>query len=85
MKLKIAAALLSLALLPACSTTQTAEHRTLEERMKDKYAGVEAVGAEPASPAEGPDDIAADAPNDVNRNPKLLPSPLLRQSAASGL
>jgi hypothetical protein len=85
MKIKIAAGLLSLALLPACSTTQTADNRTLEQRMMDKYAAVDTTGAEPAPPAEGPDDIPADAPADVNRNPKLVPTPLLRQSAAGSL
>ena len=85
MKIKIAACLLSLALLPACSTTQTtADRQTLEQRLMNKYAAVDnTAGAEPAPPAEGPDDIPADAPSDPNRNPKLVPSPLLRLSAAS--
>lgn len=86
MKIKIAACLLSLALLPACSTTQTtAEHQSLEQRLTNKYAAADTTNAnaEPAPPAEGPDDVPADVPGDVNRNPKLVPSPLLRQSAAS--
>ena len=86
MKIKIATCLLSLALLPACSTTQTttAGHETLEQRLMAKYAAVpEAVGEEPPPPAEGPEDIPGDAPQDVNRNPSLVPTPLLRVSAAS--
>lgn len=85
MKIKIATFLLALALLPACSTTQTtAQHETLEQRLMAKYAAApEAVGEEPPPPAEGPEDIPADAPQDVNRNPSLVPTPLLRVSAAS--
>jgi hypothetical protein len=84
MKIEIAICLLSLALLPACSTTQTtAEHQTLEQRLTAKYASAETVAGEPAPPAEGPEDIPADAPQDVNRNPNLVPTPLLRYSAAS--
>lgn len=83
MKIKIATSLLALALLPACqTTTSTAKRGTLEERMKAQYAAVDT--AEPAPPAEGPGDIPAEGPNDVNRNPALVPSPLLRNSAASG-
>jgi hypothetical protein len=83
MKIRIAAALLSLALLPACSTTQTtAQHQTLEQRLMTKYASNDNL-AEPAPPAEGPEDIPADAPDDLNRNPSLVPTPLLRSSAAS--
>ena len=85
MKIKIATCLLSLALLPACSTTQTtASHETLEQRLMAKYAAAPgAAGEEPAPPAEGPEDIPADAPQDINRNPSLVPTPLLRLSAAS--
>ena len=49
----------------------------------NKYAGTDVAAAEPAPPAEGPEDIPAEAPADPNRNPKLLPTPLLRMSAAS--
>jgi hypothetical protein len=84
MKIQIAACLLSLALLPACSTTQmTAQHQTLEQRLTAKYANTDITATEPAPPAEGPEDIPADAPQDINRNPNLVPSPLLRYSAAS--
>lgn len=83
MKIKIAVSLLALALLPACSTTRVADRGSLEQRLMTKYAAVDTTGTEPAPPAEGPEDIPADAPADVNRNPKLVPSPLLRLSAAS--
>jgi hypothetical protein len=82
MKIQIATCLLSLALLPACSTTQTtAVNQTSEQRMAAKYASIENA-EEPAPPAEGPDDIPA-VPVDVKRNPGLVPTPLLRDSAAS--
>lgn len=48
-----------------------------------KYADTEMTAGEPAPPAQGPEDVPADAPNDVHRNPTLIPSPLLRYSAAS--
>ena len=83
MKIKIAACLFALALLSACSTTQMAEHQSLQKRLTNKYAGTDVTGTEPAPPAEGPDDIAADEPTDPLRNPKLEPTPLLRESAAS--
>ena len=49
--------------------------------MAAKYASIENA-EEPAPPAEGPDDIPA-VPVDVRRNPGLVPTPLLRDSAAS--
>jgi hypothetical protein len=78
MKIQIATCLLSLALLPGCSTTQTT---AANQRMAAKYASTENA-EEPAPPAEGPDDIPA-VPVDVKRNPGLVPTPLLRVSAAS--
>jgi hypothetical protein len=83
MKIQIATCLLSLALLPACSTTTqtTAANQTSEQRMAAKYASIENA-EEPAPPAEGPDDIPA-VPVDMKRNPGLVPTPLLRDSAAS--
>jgi hypothetical protein len=85
MKIEIAACLLGLALLPACSSTSqtTAGHQTLEQRLTAKYAGTDMATEEPAPPAAGPDDVAADAPTGVNRNPTLVPSPLLRYWASS--
>jgi hypothetical protein len=81
MKIQIATCLLILALLSACSTTQTVKTGTLEERMLQQVAAVDT--GEPAPPAEGPEDVPAEGPGDVNRNPALVPSPLLRLSAAS--
>ena len=85
MKIQTAACLLSLALLPACSTTSTmtGDRQTLEQRLSAKYAAADANTAEPAPPAEGPEDVPADAPTDVNHNPNLVPSPLLRYWASS--
>jgi hypothetical protein len=85
MKIELVACLLGLALLPACSTTSqtTAQHQTLEQRTMAKYATADTSTEEPAPPAAGPEDVPADAPNDVQRNPALVPSPALRISAAS--
>ena len=88
MKIEIALCLLSLAFLPACTTTQTAQttnaNQTLEQRLNAKYANnTTSPGDEPAPPAEGPDDVPADAPTSVDHNPALMPSPLLRYWAAS--
>jgi hypothetical protein len=85
MKIEIAACLLSLALLSACTTTSqtTAEHQTLEQRLMAKYASADTSMEEPAPPAEGPEDIPAEGPNDPERNPALVPTPLLRYWAAS--
>ncbi|HME89102.1 MAG TPA: hypothetical protein VKE30_07835 [Chthoniobacterales bacterium] len=89
MKIEIAFCLLGLAFLPACSTTSqtTSAHQTLEQRLLAKHAtNATQPGApgEPAPPAEGPEDVPANAPNTVQQNPALMPSPLLRHSAASG-
>ncbi|HEY4281757.1 MAG TPA: hypothetical protein VGM62_01750 [Chthoniobacterales bacterium] len=86
MKIQSVLSLLSIAFLAACSTTSTtttAQHDTLEQRMTAKYAGTDANSQEPAPPAAGPEDVAADLPNDVDRNPMLVPTPLLRYSAVS--
>jgi hypothetical protein len=85
MKIQIVTCLLSLALLPACSTTSvtTANRQTLEQRLTAKYASVETRMEEPAPPAEGPEDVPPDAPNNVDHNPTLVPSPLLRYWASS--
>ena len=85
MKILSALALLSLSLLAACSTTSqtTAQRPTLEQRMMSKYASADVSAQEPAPPAEGPEDVPAAGPNDVDRNPILVPSPLLRYWASS--
>jgi hypothetical protein len=85
MKIEIAACLLSLALLPACSTTSTttADHQTLEQRLTAKYAAADTSTTEPAPPAEGPEDVPAEGPTDPEKNPSMVPSPLLRYWASS--
>ena len=87
MKIEIAACLACLALLPACSTTEqaTAQHQTLEQRLMTKYAGTNTNtrAEEPAPPAAGPEDVPAEGPSDPERNPAMLPSPLLRYWASS--
>jgi hypothetical protein len=84
MKIKIAVCLLILTVFSACSSVQMAQRQTLEQRLTNKYAVANtAATAEPAPPAEGPDDVPADMPGDPMRNPKLVPTPLLRLSAAS--
>ena len=86
---KFATCLLALALFSACESTQsTASRQTLAQRTLASNTGA-APGpgslAEPAPPAEGPEDVPAEGPVDPNRNPGLLPTPLLRSNAAAGL
>lgn len=85
MKIEILLCLVSLATLPACSSTSqtTAGHQTLEQRLMAKYAGADTTAAEPAPPAEGPEDIPATNSSDPEKNPNLLPTPLLRYWASS--
>ena len=88
---KIATCLLAATLCTACTTTQTASNngggrQTLEQRLLAQNAPMNPNSAEePMPPAEGPEDIPAEGPVDPNRNPALLPSPLLRANAAAGL
>ncbi|MEY2485294.1 MAG: hypothetical protein QOG67_2381 [Verrucomicrobiota bacterium] len=85
MKIETVACLLCLAVLPACSTTSqtTAQHQTLEQKLSAKYASADVSSQEPAPPAEGPEDVPAAGPSDVDRNPIMVPTPLLRYWAAS--
>jgi hypothetical protein len=87
MKLQSVVTLLSLAFLAACSTTSqtttTAQRETLQQRVTAKYAATDVNSQEPAPPAEGPEDVPAAGPDDVDRNPILVPSPLLRYWASS--
>jgi hypothetical protein len=86
MILKIATCLLAASLMTACSTTQsTAKRETLAQRMMAQNTTNPGGIEEPMPPAEGPEDIPAEGPVDPNRNPGLLPTPLLRANAAAGL
>lgn len=78
---KIAAALLTIALFAACETPMTTKRTTVRE-MTGRYASNNNANSlnEAPPPAEGPEDVPA-AGSDVNRNPGLVPSPLLRTNA----
>jgi len=80
---KITAGLLAVTLLAACETTTTAKRTTLREMTASRMASTNTT--EPAAPAEGPEDAIGEAPKDLERNPSLVPSPLLRNNAAGGL
>jgi len=80
---KITAGLLAVTLLAACETTTTAKRTTLREMNASRMASTNTT--EPAAPAEGPEDAIGEAPKDLERNPSLVPSPLLRNNAAGGL
>ncbi|MEY2558796.1 MAG: hypothetical protein QOE34_2221 [Verrucomicrobiota bacterium] len=80
MMTKIAACLLAVSVLTACETTRTTKRETLRE-MNTRYASNTTSSTEPAPPAEGPEDVPAEGPADLNRNPALVPSPLLRANA----
>ena len=81
---KITAGLLAVTLLAACTTTQTTQRTTLREMNASRLAGTDTSATEPPAPAEGPESVGA-GPNDPVKNPSLVPSPLLRTSAAGGL
>jgi hypothetical protein len=82
---KIAACLLAITLLASCqSTTTTAKRTTLREMNSTRMASTDTT--DPAPPAEGPEDAIGEGPlADPARNPSLVPSPLLRSTAAGGL
>jgi uncharacterized lipoprotein len=82
---KIAACLLAVSLLAACTTTNTTQRTTLREMNNARLASADTNLNEPAPPAEGPEDVPAEGPQDPARNPALVPTPLLRVNAAGGL
>ncbi|MFL6588956.1 MAG: hypothetical protein ACJ8M4_02155 [Chthoniobacterales bacterium] len=79
---KITAGLLAITLLASCETTTTAKRTTLREMNNSRVASTDTTDAAP--PAEGPEEAIGEAPHDPARNPALVPSPLLRTSAAGG-
>jgi len=84
MMIKIAACLLAVSFLAACTTTTTTAKRETLREMTARYASSDSASSnlnEPAPPAEGPEDVPADRPMDPVQNPALVPSPLLRQNA----
>ncbi len=90
MIIKIATCLLALSVFTACqTTTATADrkpaHVTLKQKLLAQNAENPASTTEPAPPAEGPEDVPARGTVDPNRNPGLLPTPLLRGNAAGSL
>ena len=84
---KITAGLLAVTLLGACTTTtSTTKRTTLREMNASRLASTDTTSAtEPPAPAEGPEDIPGEGPRDPQKNPALVPSPLLRANAAGGL
>lgn len=88
---KLATCLLALSVFTACQTTQSTAgsgRQTLQQRMVAQNNGpITSPNAvtDPAPPAEGPEDVPGEGPVDPNRNPGLLPTPLLRTNAAAGL
>ncbi len=80
---KITAGLLAITLLASCqSTTTTAKRTTLREMNATRMASADTTEAAP--PAEGPEAAIGEGPLDPAKNPALVPSPLLRSSAAGG-
>ena len=80
---KITAGLLAVTLLAACETTTTAKRTTLRETNAARLASNDMT--DPAPPAEGPEAAIGEGPLDPVKNPAIVPSPLLRSSAAGGL
>jgi hypothetical protein len=89
--IKLATCFLAASLLAACQTTSSTTasnatgRQTMQSRLLAQNAGAASSMAEPAPPAEGPEDVPAEGTVDPNRNPGLLPTPLLRASAAGSL
>jgi hypothetical protein len=91
MIIKIATCLLAVSLFTSCASTQTAStgapRQTLEQRMLAQSSSVADTTAsidQPMPPGEGPEEVG-EGPADPNRNPALLPTPLLRANAVGGL
>jgi hypothetical protein len=86
MMIKIAACLLAVGFLAACESTKTTTKRETLREMTARYASNSSTSStEPAPPAEGPEDVPADRRFDIDGNPALVPTPLLRDNAAGDL
>jgi hypothetical protein len=79
--MKLIVGLFGLAFLAACETTTITPTATMKPALADRLAVLNTD--EPMPPAEGPEDVAPGPARDPTRNPGLVPSPLLRYSAAS--
>ena len=84
MMIKIATCLLGLSVFTACQSNSTASRQTLAARTVAANTGATSA-TEPPPPAEGPEDLGPNRPLDPSRNPSLVPTPLLRENAASHL
>ncbi len=80
--MKLIIGLFALGLLAACETTAPiTPTATMKPGLAERLAVLNTD--EPTPPAEGPEDVAPGPARDPTRNPGLVPSPLLRYSAAS--
>ena len=79
--MKLIIGLLGLAFLAACETATITPTASMKPALADRLAVLNTD--EPMPPAEGPEDVAPGSARDPTRNPGLVPSPLLRYSAAS--
>lgn len=83
MKTQLALSLLVTAVLSSCTTVKTTPTSATTVTGSEGNAYAADTLAEQAPPAKT--DIPAEGPEDLIENPALMPSPLLRQSAAGGL
>jgi len=67
--------------LAACETTTITPTASMNPALAERLAVLNAD--EPMPPAEGPEDVAPGPAREPTRNPGLIPTPLLRYSAAS--
>ena len=79
--MKVIAGFIAFALLAACETTRITPTATMKPALAERLAVLNTD--EPMPPAEGPEDVPPGPAQDPTRNPGLVPSPLLRYSAAS--
>ena len=79
--MKLIIGLFALAFFAACETTTITPTASMKPALAERLAVLNTD--EPMPPAEGPEDVAPGPARDPTRNPGLVPSPLLRYSAAS--